>query len=76
MMRTVLAFAALVTSLWFMSGVSKAQPQRQVVGKPQEPVGWPREVKGYGTTIEQAQPSTSRRVRDCFRPKEFITRHP
>ena len=74
MMRTILTFSALVASLWFMSGVSKAQPQVQPGGKPQAPVGWPREVKGYGTTVELAQKSAMdhavHRVKGCLQSQD------
>jgi hypothetical protein len=54
MIRTILGFAALLTVFGCLAGESNAQ---NVAGKPQGPVGWPREVKGYGTTVELAKKS-------------------
>jgi hypothetical protein len=74
MMRSILAFIALIALLSFMGTVSRAQPQPQPAGKPQGPVGWPREVKGYGTTVEQAEKSAMehavQRVAMCLQSQD------
>jgi hypothetical protein len=55
MIRTFLALAATLALLWCVAGDSGAQPKAANVGKAEPPVGWPREVRGYGKTLDDAK---------------------
>src|ERR1700722_3725731 len=71
MMRSILGFAPLLTVFGCLASASNAQ---NVIGKPQGPVGWPREVTGYGTTVELAQKSAMehavQRVAACLQSQD------
>jgi hypothetical protein len=74
MMRAILGVAALIGLFGFLAHVSNAQNVPQFAGKPQGPVGWPREAKGYGATVEKAQESAlthaAQRITACLQSQD------
>jgi hypothetical protein len=74
MMRAISGFAALLSLFGFLASIASAQPAPQAAARPQGPVGWPREVKGYGTTVELAQKSAMehavQRVAACLESQD------
>ncbi len=75
MFRFFLGVIVAVGLLWCVSASdSGAQPRPAVQGKPMVPIGWPREVKGYGKTADEAKKNALQhaveRVAACLRIQE------
>lgn len=74
MIRFMLALAATAALFWTATTDTGAQPRPVEAGKPHVPVGWPREVEGYGKTVELAKANAIQnaveRVRACLRNQD------